>query len=280
MHLLANQDIRCEVIPSLGGVISGLWFKDLPVLRNSPSALTNARQASCYVLLPYSNRIGQGRLNWQNKKYQLSVQPKDAPHSIHGVGLNRAWEIHDATNNQIILNYRHQPDLDWPFSFSAIQTIRLEENSLRLMLEVTNQHDTAVPIGAGWHPFFVKRPSGQIRFQAKGKWHMTPDFLPSHRSAATGLNGEYKDWQIDQCFDGWNGLVTIEDEIFKIKMESNLGCLVVYTQPQLNSIAIEPVSHVNNALQLVETGQIHAPGMHVVQPAERLSAWATIKINQ
>jgi aldose 1-epimerase len=56
---------------------------------------------------------------------------------------------------------------------------------------------------------------------------------------------------------------------------SSLQRLVVFTQPVRDFVAIEPVSHVNNALNLVERDpllRLHELGVEVLEPGQTLSA--------
>ena len=55
--------LRCEIQPALGGCVAGLWLGDVPVLRSTPAdQLVSARLAGSYPLVPFSNRIGQAKL--------------------------------------------------------------------------------------------------------------------------------------------------------------------------------------------------------------------------
>lgn len=66
------------------------------------------------------------------------------------------------------------------------------------------------------------------------------------------------------------------------RVQSNLGRLVIYTQPSREFVAIEPVSHVNNALNLMaQTGV--APqtlGVRVLQPGESMVAQMTLHMKR
>ena len=72
MIRLQAGELACEIEPSLGGCIAGLWLGDLPVLRSTPAArLTSSRQAGSYPLVPFSNRIAGAQLVWQGTAHPL-----------------------------------------------------------------------------------------------------------------------------------------------------------------------------------------------------------------
>ena len=92
---LACEGLRCEVLPALGGCIAGLWLDGVPVLRAAadPPALRSAREAGCYPLVPFANRLGHATLQWQGTGPPLVRPGGDEPHAIHGVGWQRPWAV-------------------------------------------------------------------------------------------------------------------------------------------------------------------------------------------
>jgi aldose 1-epimerase len=63
------------------------------------------------------------------------------------------------------------------------------------------------------------------------------------------------------------------------RISSSLSRLVVFTNDARDFVAIEPVSHVNNAVNLVHAGADPAGlGLVTLQPGESLSAQMTIEV--
>ena len=266
--------LRCELMPELGGCIAGLWLDGQPVLRSTPGAqLASARQAGSYPLVPFSNRIGHASLVWEGTQHPLVRNNGDEPHAIHGVGWQRPWSVLDSDSASAMLSYEHRPDASWPFAFDCSHTLRLTPGGLEMTLALTNQSDRAAPAGLGWHPTFVKRAGSRIAFDATGRWDMGPDKLPTVRQPAQGLGADCATLNIDHCFDGWNGIVRLRDARMHVCVRSQLTRLVVFTTPLREDIAIEPVSHVNNAVHLFARG---APaedlGLRILQPGETMVA--------
>ncbi len=278
---LACDGLRCEIAPALGGCIAGLWLGGVPVLRSTPAAqLASARQAGSYPLVPFSNRIGQAALHWQGTSHPLVRNNGDEPHAIHGVGWQRPWEVLEADQRFAMLSFEHRPDAAWPFAFDASQTFRLAPGSLEVTLSVTNQSGQPAPLGVGWHPYFVKRTRSHIMFAATGRWEMGNDKLPTHREPSTGLDADCAFLDVDHCFDGWQGTVHLRDELLDVRISAGLQRLVVFTNETREFVAIEPVSHVNNALSLLQAGAASADalGVRVLAPGESLSASMTIDV--
>ena len=279
---LSAGPLLCHIEPQLGGCIAGLWHEGVPVLRSSPAAqLTSARQSGSYPLVPYSNRIGQARLEWQGTLYALVRNNGAEPHAIHGIGWQRPWEVLEADARFAMLSHEHRSDAAWPFAFDASQVFRLSDTELEMTLSITNQADVPAPAGLGWHPFFMKRKGCKIDFKAGGRWEMGDDKLPVTHVPSEGLRGECDTLDVDHCFDGWDGAVHLHDDVFDVRVSSNLSRVVVFTTPQREHVAIEPVSHVNNAVALVSQGFDPADlGLVTLAPGESLSAQMTIEVSR
>ncbi len=281
LNLTAGK-FRCAIEPTLGACIAGLWFDGQPVLRSpDASAMATARQSGSYPLVPFSNRIGHATLSWNGTSHPLVKNFGAEPHAIHGVGWQRPWEVLDASDSFAILSYEHKPDAAWPFAFDTSQAFRLSDHELELSLSITNQSKSATPVGLGWHPWFVKRPQSRISFKAAGRWEMDADKLPTARTPTQGMEVEAALLDVDHCFDGWSGELHLRDALHHIRVSSTFTRLVVCTNTALDNIAIEPVSHVNNALNLMARGvaSAEALGVRVLQPGESMSAEMTIRVD-
>ncbi len=249
---LSHGNLRLSLRPDLGGCIAGLWLGDVPVLRSGDAAaLNNVRQSASYPLVPFSNRIGGAQLQWNGTSHPLVKNFAPEAHAIHGVGWQRAWEVLDASDSFAMLSLEHKPDSSWPFAFDCSQTFQLSARGLEMTLSITNQSPQPAPAGLGWHPFFVKRPDTRIALEAAGRWDMGADKLPTERRASKGLQADCAVLDIDHCFDGWSGAVQLHDTQLATRVTSGLSHLVVFTTAGKDFIAVEPVSHVNNAINIV-----------------------------
>jgi aldose 1-epimerase len=282
MVQLQAGTLACEVEPRLGGCIAGLSLDGVPVLRSSPAAeLTSARAAGSYPLVPFSNRIAQATLFWQGTQHPLVRNNAPEPHAIHGVGWQHPWALLESDGEFALLAYEHRADSAWPFAFDSSQTFRLREGTLEMTLSLTNQSGRAAPAGLGWHPYFVKRSRSRISFEATGRWEMGTDKLPTVRRPSSGLDAACAFLDVDHCFDGWNGIVHLRDELLHTRVTSSLSRLVVFTNDTRDSVAVEPVSHVNNAMALVDRGADAAQlGVAILQPGESISAHMAIAVER
>ena len=268
---------RASLRPDLGGCMEGLWWGDIPVLRSSaPGTLKHVTLSASYPLVPYSNRVARAQLVWQGTAHPLVKNFSDEEHSIHGVGWRKHWEVLQANGEFVMLSLEHLSDAEWPFAFDASQTFRLKNNTLELTMSITNQAGGDAPVGLGWHPYFTKRPDTRIFFAAQGMWGMDADKLPTSLAPSTGLDRACAGLQIDNCFEDWARLADLHDSTLHVRVESDLKRLVVYTTPDKDLIAVEPVSHANNAMNQPNA---QALGVKILHAGETWQAAMTIQVN-
>lgn len=266
---LSTGALRCTVVPAVGGAIAGLWFHHTPVLRPCDGPrLRSPRDAGCFALVPFSNRVGHGRLDWQGQQHRLFTTPCDAPHAIHGVGWQRPWQVSHQTPASLDMAYQHTADAQWPFPFDAKQQLELFDQHIHLTLSYRNSHTTAVPVGLGWHPYFHKGSHSRVHFSASGCWNTSWDKLPTHRTPSDGLQGATADMAVDNCFDGWTGVAHIENERIRTTVRADTPFLVAYTRADLDFFTLEPVTHVSNAMQLAAAlpCRLESLGLHALPP--------------
>jgi aldose 1-epimerase len=107
---------------------------------------------------------------------------------------------------------------------------------------------------------------------------MGDDKLPTVRKPDAGLDMDCASLAVDHCYDGWDGTVELVDERLRVRVRSELTRLVVFTEPTRDSLAVEPVSHVNNAVHLYAAGASAADlGLRILAPGETIVAQMAIE---
>lgn len=270
--------LRLALRPDLGGSIAGLWHGDIPVLRSTePQALDAVCHAALYALVPFSNRIALGRFPWAGRAWDTHPTAEQGLHSVHGVGLSRAWSVAERGPDRAVLSLSYPGNAHWPFAFEAAQHIVLGATTLELTLSATNRADQAAPVGLGWHPYFPLRPRSRIHAELDGRWDADASLMPVAHVSQHGIDADVSNLDFDNCFTGWQGEVRIRDERFSLVMTSSLRYLVVYTPHDKDYFAVEPVSHVSNALNMPDPAGL---GVLTLQPGETASAWMKLELRE
>lgn len=260
---LSDGKLRLGVLPELGGALAWMCLGDFDLLRRWDGT-RNVRHAACYPLVPYSNRIENGRFCCGSAHYQLPRNFGEHPHSIHGLGWQREWEIIERSGSACRLRLTHDPKQPagdhWPFAFEAEQSIRLDGHGVSLSLKLRNESEHHMPAGLGWHPYFPRHRDIELAFEATSVWTKGADSLPLESikiperwdfSSLRGLGYV----GLDNCFKGWKRRAELywSQADIGLVMSANEGLdyLVIFTPSEPKDfIAVEPVSHMNNAINM------------------------------
>lgn len=268
--------LRLALRPDLGGCIAGLWHRGTPILRSTePDRLTVSRASACYPLVPYSNRLGYRKFRWKGHDYTTQPNFDTSPHSLHGVGWRRPWEIVSSSVLELVLRLKHAGDADWPFAFEATQYFTLTPQSVHVEMVFTNTAEIAQPAGLGWHPYFTKRARSRLHIEVSDRWDCDATQLPVRKVAQPGIDSDVSHLAFDNCFEGWTGPARIRDEKFSLQLRSSSNRLVVFTPQDRDYFCVEPVSHVSNAIHMADPA---AHGLRSVAPGESVEASMTLEV--
>lgn len=246
-----------------------------------PQGDIQAKPAS-FPLIPYSNRIKQGRFDFAGTTYSLPLNFGDHPHSIHGVGWQALWQVKQQTANSIVLELNYEGD-GWPFAFYSTQTFSLEDTHLRHELSITNTSSTPMPAGLGMHPYFPRHQQACLTADVTHVWLTDDTCLPTERTPCPDnwklhAGAEVEQLLCDNQFELWNGVARIEWPQDKMAVDvsasEDLNRLVVYAPDGEDFFCIEPVSHMTDAFNQTANGKSQAEtGMRVLEPSETWTTW-------
>jgi aldose 1-epimerase len=284
MLTIGSGDASCTIYPDLGGSIGSWTIANQPMLRTAgPSAIDNGDMLGMgsFPLVPFSNRIEKSTFNWRGKSIELARNFAPEPHSIHGVGWQRAWSITQQSESAVTILHVHSGDASWPWSFSAEQEISIGSYQLKLMLRVRNDADIPVPLSFGHHPYF-DAVGATLQFAAGAVWMSGADGLPTNAQSpdfpfdfCNGAPVEGRD--IDHCYSGVAGSARISwvDQPLALEIASTpqLGAAVVYIPKGSDVFCFEPVPHINNALNLPG----HIPAMPIVEVGKSFETTITFR---
>jgi aldose 1-epimerase len=291
MLTLRSGESSVVLAPEIGGAIVGWTFGSVPVLRRpAPDAIVsgNVRGLACFPLVPFSNRIASGRFLWDGTEYLLNRNFGDHPHAIHGVGWQRAWAVGTAGAASATLTLRHdaagEQVRSWPFAFAAEQRFTLSPGALRVELTIRNLHSSPAPAGLGLHPYFPRDGAPTLRFNAAGVWLNGSNSLPSEPVPVPpewdhSRGQRVGSASLDNCYTGWDGEVHIarpNDPGLRIEADGVFRHLIVYTPPGQDFFCVEPVSHMNDAINRMD--RVAGHGLRILAPGGTLQGSGTFKL--
>jgi aldose 1-epimerase len=285
MITLEIDKLRLVIAPETGGAIAEFTHYGAPILRpvaDQRLAAQNGHAVAGYPLIPFANRIANGRFTFAGETYQLGLNFAGHPHTIHGNAWMRPWRtLHtNATSAHIALDHAppHDPASQWPFPYHAEQIFTLHPNGLDLTLSVQNTGATPWPAGVGWHPYIARDPAGTtLQFDADTVWQNGPDSLPTIREAVAHhwdftTARDIGRTEIDECYAGWGGnaQVTWPAQNRTMHTTTPMDHLQLYTPAGRDFFGLEPVSNMPDAINREDTTSDN--GLKLLHPAETLTA--------
>ncbi len=284
MLTLAAGQLLLTLNPECGGAIASFTKKGNAVLRPvvDPNLLAqHDRSLAGYPLVPFSNRIGDGRFTWDGVQYQLARNFRGEPHTIHGNGWMHPWTVDSAGDREARLSFEHRPlgsaASEWPFRYIARERFRLHDRGLDITMEVINGDSRVMPAGLGFHPYVPCGQSTTVQFDAGYVWLSGSSGLPAEKLPVSG-HWDFRQPQpieppkIDDCYAGWSGTVHVasgDQHFLQITGSSVLRHLVLYTPVGRDYFAVEPVSNMSNAINHQDLAD---NGLVSLQPGDRLEA--------
>ena len=257
---LQNGGLAVDLAPEAGGSIARFSIDGVDLLR--PMAAVDVASgagthASAYPLVPFSNRIANGRLVFEGEAYQLRRNWPGVNHPMHGDGWAHAWQVVRSDAQSAEIAYVHEragEDDGWPFRYRARQAYRLAADRLTVTIALDNLEERAVPAGVGLHPFFVREADSELQCKCEAVWRTDAEVLPIARivvppafdfSRSRNVNGVI----LDNGFDGWDGRATIRWPARKLRLDLEASPTfrhaVIYVPPDRPYFCVEPVSHAN-----------------------------------
>lgn len=285
---LENADSRLELLPSLGGGIKSYHYKNgatsYPILRDSQ--MPNSPGDSAYFpLVPFSNRIRNGRFFWQNKLVSLPLNFPPEKHALHGFGWQSEWQIENQSDEQVTLLYRNTCP-DWRFDFEARQTFTLTESGINVQLQVQNLSDEQMPCGLGFHPYFTRTPDVEVFADVSKMWSVDEECLPTELVDVPFYNAEHPKWliaehELDNALLNPSGLASINWPEWGIAADivssGNCQFLVCYSPKNADFFCLEPVTNCTDAFNRYNEGAPET-GLTVLPPFGILETQMAIKV--
>lgn len=256
--------LAVDLAPEAGGSIARFAVNGVGDLLRpaSDAALASGtgKDTSCYPLVPFSNRIANGRLAFGDEVISLKTNWPGVRHPMHGEGWAATWQVVRHERTRAELAHFHEGGVGgtgWPFRYRARQTFALDETGLTIRFSIENLENRDVPAGVGLHPFFVRDADTELACRLSGVWRTSPEVLPLQRvplppewdfSRSRRLQG----MGLDHCFDGWDGAATVTwprcGLSLVLSATEAFRHLVIYVPDGQRYFCVEPVSHANGAV--------------------------------
>jgi len=222
-------------------------------------------------LLPWPNRVRDGRYEWDGEILQLSLSDTRFGHAIHGLVRWRNWQVLAWEPSRLTVGLRLYPMDGYPFTLGLAIDYELSDAGLRVVTRAENLGNQACPYGAGFHPYLtIGGPIDGARLTVPAERILTTDerLIPVSSEPVAGTPYDFRvpreigPLVLDDCFHelirdaGERACVRLETPgaAVTVWIGNAYGYVMVYTGDTLahsdrrrRALAVEPMTCAPNA---------------------------------
>ncbi len=105
------------------------------------------------TLVPWPNRLADGRYTWDGEEHQLPLSEPKSSTAIHGLLRWRPFRAAERTPQRVVMRTTLFPQTGYPFHLDLEVEYALDGAGLTVTTTATNSGTSALPFGAGAHPY-------------------------------------------------------------------------------------------------------------------------------
>lgn len=238
-------------------------------------------------LIPWPNRIRDGRYPWAGKTQQLVLSEPARHNASHGLARYVGWTVVEHGDAHVVCALTIFTQPGWPGILHAQLTYRLTEDGLHVTLAATNTGDADVPFGYGAHPYLTVGETTvdevRVTLPAASRLEVDERLLPVAVSGVDGTGLDLRggsavgDRVLDTAYTdiarepggGWTAVLEREERYAALWADASFGWAQVFTGEKRRDVglAVEPMTCGPDAFN---EGPTHA-GMTVLPAGETLS---------
>jgi aldose 1-epimerase len=274
---LTAGPLRAQLAPEAGGSIArfdGTWQRGgqdgrVDWLRPASEQGLAQREPlamSSFPLVPFCNRIRDGRASFEGREIRFPPNNPSAPspHPLHGIGWRRPWTVTVSGGHHASLRLEVPASEAWPWRFDAEQHFELTAERLAVTMTITNRDTAAMPAGIGHHPYFPHTPGTRLTSATGGMWLADAQVMPTELARTAEVERlrdgvVLSELDLDNNFVGWEHRALVEWPLdasgprrsLVLQAQPPLDYFVLYCPAGADHFCAEPVSQCTDWLNLL-----------------------------
>jgi aldose 1-epimerase len=256
------------VVDLRGGGIRALTVGDWNVVDGYPAgSVPSGRRGG--VLIPWPNRLRDGRWTWRGRTLQLETSSPEKPVAVHGLVTAQPWTILADDDSGVSVGTLLEPRAGYPFRLAAALDYALTSDRLTVTVRVRNVGEDDAPLGIGMHPYLAVGATqdgdiadAELTVPARTALDVEGGLPTGGRRSFDGAVGRIGDRALDDPLtdlerdaDGWaRTVLTGPAGRVELAVDAAWPWLQVYSGDTLpegerrRSVAVEPMTCPPNAL--------------------------------
>jgi aldose 1-epimerase len=149
-----RQGNQRATIVEVGGGLREYRVGGLPVLDGyAEHEMANGGRGQ--PLLPWPNRLQDGRYEFRGQTLQLPLNEVDHRNAIHGLTRWANWTVSSRDEHQVTMSLVLHPQSGYPFTLALAIDYLLSDEGLSVRTGARNIGSDPLPYGAGQHPYLT-----------------------------------------------------------------------------------------------------------------------------
>ncbi len=281
------------VVVEVGGGLRSYEIDGRPIL-DGYSAERIPSGARGQPLIPWPNRLEDGRYDWDGRMLQLDLSEPSASNAIHGLTRWRNWSVSERSPARVAMTHVLHPSPGYPFALEFELAYQLADDGLSVTARAKNLDDVPCPFGLGFHPY-LSPPGAELvdpcEFSLAAATRLVADDrgIPRSREHVEGTPYDFREARrigelvVDGCFadverdSGGVGRAVLRNPdgggLTTLWFDATYAFVMVYTGDTMapadrrRGLAVEPMSCAPNAFRSGE-------GLARLEPGEEhVSRW-------
>lgn len=150
-HVVTTDRDELHVV-EVGGTVRA-WRRDGVDVLAGFGALDPIDAGRGQQLLPWPNRIRDGRYTFDGVTRQLPITEVGHGNASHGLLRWASWQVADQGPTHVTMAVTLHPQPGWEWTLACQTRYAVTAAGLHVTSSVTNRSETVAPFGAGWHPY-------------------------------------------------------------------------------------------------------------------------------
>lgn len=206
-------------------------------------------------LLPWPNRIRDGRYTFDGVSYQLPISEIPRNVALHGLDQGASWQLLHKSDNQVVQRHTFYPQKGWPGTLTVTLRHTLTADGLMVTAQVDNDGAGQAPYGYGVHPYFAFDDLSAVELELPFASELRVDeerLLPLEVAPVSGQRDfraprAVGDIFFDTAFTdpespNWTARLIGPQHIVEVWGTKSTPWVQIFTRPKRDSIAVEPMT--------------------------------------
>ena len=204
-------------------------------------------------LVPWPNRIRDGRYTYDGVTRQLAVNEIDRNTALHGLAQGAAWQVVRHAADEVVLSTVIYPQQGWDWVLEVTIGHHLDADGLTVTIDARNLGAGTAPYGYGTHPYVsADLATTRLTLPFSEELLVDPERLLPIEVAPVTAEHDFREPRAlgDTFFDtaltgapvDWEVVLGLGDKTLAFWADETLPWVQVYTTPERDAVAVEPMT--------------------------------------